>query len=354
MIIEILNKAVFNKASDILIAVGSPPIARINGALLALSKEPLDSSTTEKYAKEITTNDEYKKFVQEKELDISFSTSQAGRFRVNLFYTQGNVSMVLRSVNSVIPTIEELHLPQVTYELSDKKRGMILVTGPTGSGKSTTLAAIINNINNHRNEHIITIEDPTEYVHKSKKSIISQREVGKDTLSFERALRAALREDPDVILVGEMRDLETISIATTAAETGHLLFSTLHTIGAAKTIDRVIDVFPPHGQQQIRTQISEVLEAVISQQLIPTKDGNGRVAVFEIMIANSAIKNLIREGKTYQMHSIIQTSKSIGMQTMDDAIIEKYREGIISKENALRYAVDKKYMNELLEKQVIN
>ncbi|MFV0394405.1 MAG: type IV pilus twitching motility protein PilT, partial [Coprobacillaceae bacterium] len=237
-IIEILNKAVQNGASDILITTGSPPIARINGSLMAMSRDVLDGNDTEKYARDLTTNAEFKKFFEEKELDIAFQTMSAGRFRVNMFFQQGNPAIVMRSIKTEIPTFDEIKLPKICRELCNKKRGMILVTGPTGSGKSTTLAAMINEINMTRNEHIITIEDPTEYVHKHRKSIISQREVGKDTFSFDRALRAALREDPDIILVGEMRDLETISIASTAAETGHLLFSTLHTIGAAKTIDR--------------------------------------------------------------------------------------------------------------------
>ncbi len=343
-IIEILNKAVTHGASDILITTGSPPVARINGALVALDRTNLDGSDTEKYARDLTTSIEFKKFNEERELDIAFQTMSAGRFRVNMFFQQGNPSIVLRSINTKIPTMEEIKLPEICRELAHKKRGMILVTGPTGSGKSTTLAAMINEINTTRNEHIITIEDPTEYVHKHKKSIISQREVGKDTFSFERALRAALREDPDIILVGEMRDLETISIATTAAETGHLLFSTLHTIGAAKTIDRIIDVFPPHGQEQIRTQLAEVIQAVISQQLIPTADGKGRIAVHEIMIATPAIKNLIREGKTYQMHSIIQTNRNNGMNTMDDSILEAFRAGKILKDDAIKFAVDVDYV----------
>ncbi len=349
-IIEILNKAVQNGASDILITTGSPPVARINGSLMAMSRDVLDGGDTEKYARDLTTSTEFKKFNDERELDIAFQTLSAGRFRVNMFFQQGNPAIVLRSIKTEIPTIEQIKLPEICRALAHKKRGMILVTGPTGSGKSTTLAAIINEINTTRNEHIITIEDPTEYVHKHRKSIISQREVGKDTFSFDRALRAALREDPDVILVGEMRDLETISIASTAAETGHLLFSTLHTIGAAKTIDRIIDVFPPHGQEQIRTQLSEVLQAVISQQLIPTADGKGRIAVHEIMIATPAIRNLIREGKTYQMHSIIQTSRNSGMQTMDDSIIKAYTDGKITKDDAIKFAVDPEYVTEQVNK----
>ncbi len=244
------------------------------------------------------------------------------------------------AISASVPSIEDLKMPEAISRLTDKRRGLILVTGPTGSGKSTTLAALIDKINKTKNEHIITIEDPIEFVHKSNKSLINQREVGDDTFSFEKALRASLREDPDVILVGEMRDLETIATAITAAETGHLVLSTLHTIGAAKTIDRIIDVFPPHQQQQIKVQLGSVLEAVVSQQLIPNKNGDGRVAVHEVMVATNAIKNLVREGKTHQIQTIIQTSKELGMVTMDASIVEACKTNKISKDEALKFCVD--------------
>lgn len=349
---EILSKAVEKGASDIILTTGTPPIVRINGELRAISTKILDGTDTEKYAREITTNQELKTFYDEKELDISYQTLSAGRFRVNLFFQQGSPAIVMRLIKNNIPTIKELNLPDIILKLCDKKRGMILVTGPTGSGKSTTLSAMINQINSTRNEHIITIEDPIEYIYNHRKSIISQREVGRDTHSFERALRASLREDPDIILLGEMRDLETISTATTAAETGHLLLSTLHTIGAVKTIDRIIDVFPPNSKHQIRTQLAEVLEAVISQQLIPTKDGNGRIAVSEIMVATSAVKSLIREGKTHQIQNIIQTSRKNGMITMDESIINAFKDGLISKETAIKYAVDNEYVMGRLKKDL--
>lgn len=348
----ILTKAYENGASDIILTTGTPPIVRINGKLNAVSTKILDGTDTEKYAREITTNQELKTFYDEKELDISYQTLATGRFRVNLFFQQGSPAIVMRSIKDDIPTIKELNLPDILIQLCSKKRGMILVTGPTGSGKSTTLAAMINEINSTRNEHIITIEDPIEYIYKHKKSIISQREVGKDTKSFERALRSSLREDPDIILLGEMRDLETISTATTAAETGHLLLSTLHTIGAVKTVDRVVDVFPPNSKHQIRTQLAEVLEAVISQQLIPTKDGKGRIAVNEIMMATSGVKSLIREGKTHQIQNIIQTSKKQGMITMDESIIDAFKNGFISKKSAIEYAVDSNYVKDRLEKDL--
>ena len=256
--------------------------------------------------------------------------------------------MALRVVASEIPEPDKLGIPKAVIDLYSKTRGLILVTGPTGSGKSTTLASLINIINREREAHILTLEDPIEYLHKHRKSIVNQREIGSDTKSYANALRAALRQDPDVILVGEMRDLETISIAITAAETGHLVLSTLHTIGAAKTIDRIIDVFPPYQQQQIRVQMSSVLQAVISQQLIKRKNLEGRVAAIEVMLATPAISNLIREGKTHQINSIIQTGAKYGMQTMDNAILQLYREGKISRESAIIYAVDTEYVNKML------
>ena len=248
--------------------------------------------------------------------------------------------MALRAVNTVVPSPDQLGLPSAFVDLYTRKRGLILVTGPTGSGKSTSLASIINQVNEHRDAHIITLEDPIEYLHLHKMSMVNQREIGFDSMSYANALRAALREDPDVILVGEMRDFETISVAVTAAETGHLVLSTLHTIGAASTVDRIIDVFPPHQQQQIRVQLANVLEAVVSQQLIPTADGKGRVAAFEVMHANHAVRNLIREGKSHQLASVMQTNRKLGMITMDEAIQALYFDGKIDREQAINFAQD--------------
>ena len=275
------------------------------------------------------------------EADFSYAIRGQGRFRVNVFKQRGSLAFVIRLINTEIPNPEDLGLTSSVIELTKKKRGLVLVTGPTGSGKSTSLAALINRINENYSHHIITLEDPIEYLHVHKKSIVNQREIGMDTDNYANALRAALREDPDVILVGEMRDLDTIATAVTAAETGHLVFSTLHTIGAAATIDRIIDVFPPHQQPQIRLQLATLLESVISQQLLKTADGKGRVAAFEILHANSAIRALIREGKSHQIPSMIQTSRKIGMITMDDSIYELYQQGRVTKEEAITYAQDK-------------
>ena len=280
------------------------------------------------------------KFEEHGEYDMSFSIPDLGRYRVNAYRQRGSVAMAFRLVGTKIPAPEELGVPESVVDLYQRKRGLILVTGPTGSGKSTTLAAIIDKINNNRDSHVITLEDPIEYLHQHKMAMVNQREIGLDSENYANALRAALREDPDVILVGEMRDFETISVAITAAETGHLVLSTLHTIGAASTVDRVIDVFPPHQQQQIRVQFANVLEAVISQQLIPTADGRGRVAAFEVLHANHAVRNLIREGKSHQLASVMQTNRKLGMITMDDAIIQLYYEGKIEREMAVQFAQD--------------
>jgi twitching motility protein PilT len=274
------------------------------------------------------------------EADFALSVPALARFRINIFHQRASCGLVARKLNSKIPDPRELGVPDAVVQMCNKRRGLVLVTGATGSGKSTTLASMINIINNREAAHIITLEDPIEYLHSHNKSIVNQREIGTDTMSFAAALRAALREDPDVILVGEMRDLETISAAVTAAETGHLVFSTLHTIGAANTIDRIIDVFPPHQQQQIRTQLAEVVECVVSQQLLPRFGTTGRVAAMEVMLANSAIKNHIREGKTFQIASTIQTSRKIGMLLMDDAIYELYQRGDIDGDTALAFAQD--------------
>lgn len=337
---ELLTIAKERGASDLHVTVGIPPKIRINGELTDLEYDKFMPADTLALITPILT-EHFKEILEEKgEVDFSYSIPKLGRYRVNIFKQRGSYALVIRLVGTTIPTPDMLGIPESVVSLTKKKRGLVLVTGPTGSGKSTTLASLIDQINANYNTHVITLEDPIEYLHNHKKAVVNQREIGLDTHSYANALRAALREDPDVILVGEMRDLDTISIAITAAETGHLVFSTLHTIGAAATIDRVIDVFPPHQQQQIRIQLASVLESVISQQLIPTSDGKGRVAAYEVMHANSAIKNLIREAKTHQITSIIQTNKKFGMQTMDDAIFELYLKRKIDGEKAINFAQD--------------
>lgn len=337
---ELLCVAKEKKASDVHITVGVPPKMRVNGILVDMDFPKLMPEDTNEMINKILNARLREILVEKGEIDFSLSVNQVGRFRVNVFRQRGTLAAAFRLVSTRIPTPDELGIPESVVNLYKRKRGLVVVTGPTGSGKSTTLASVINKINENMESHIITLEDPIEYLHQHKKSMVNQREVGLDTNSYANALRAALREDPDVILVGEMRDLETISIAITAAETGHLVFSTLHTIGAASTIDRIIDVFPPHQQQQIRIQLSMVLECVISQQLIPTADRRGRVAAFEVMHGTVAIKNLIREAKTFQIASIIQTGKAIGMKTMDDAIYDLYINGKIDSEQAIMFAQD--------------
>ncbi len=339
-ILNLLKTTIDLKASDLHITVAVPPTIRVDGKLEKIGDQLITPEISDKLVKEVLTEDELDKLDINGELDLSYSSPGLGRFRVNAFKQKGSYSMAIRVVALKIPTIEELSLPLVTKELARRQRGLILVTGPTGSGKSTTLASMIDLINNERNCHILTLEDPIEYLYKHKKSIVNQREIEKDSLSFSNALRSALRQDPDVILVGEMRDLETISTAIGAAETGHLVLSTLHTLGAAKTIDRIIDVFPPHQQQQIKVQLSSVLEGVISQQLIPKADGSGRIGAYEVMVTTQAIRNLIREGKSHQIQTSIQTGVKFGMQTMDQSITELYKKGLISKELAITNAVD--------------
>lgn len=329
---KLVQSGIEKKASDIHITVGLPIIFRINGELVKFGDVNLTPQDTEKIAKMMLNEKQFNELEQKGEIDISYSSPGVGRFRVNIYRQRGSYGIAIRIIPLKIPTLEELGLPAIVQDLARLPRGLILVTGPTGSGKSTTLACMIDQINREKKYHIITLEDPIEYLHKHNKSIINQREMGNDSLSFANALRAALRQDPDVILVGEMRDLETISIALTAAETGHLVLSTLHTLGAAKTIDRIIDIFPPNQQQQIRIQLSTVVEAIISQQLLPTIDGNSRTAAFEVMIATSAISNLIREEKTHQIDTAIQTGSKVGMQTMDNSLLSLYRRGLISQE----------------------
>lgn len=340
-IYDLLQKTIELDASDLHITVGFPPVMRKNGKLSKYGEDILLPDDNLNLVKQIIDDEKFQKLEEKGELDTSVSYHKLGRFRVNIFKQRGTYCMAIRSVALEIPSMEKLGLPPIMKELCKKQRGLVLVTGPTGSGKSTTLASMIDYINKNRSTHILTLEDPIEYLHKHNKSIVNQREIGTDSKSFANALRSSLRQDPDVILVGEMRDLETISIALTAAETGHLVFSTLHTIGAAKTIDRIIDVFPSHQQPQILVQLAAVLEGVISQQLIAKDDGSGRVAALEVMVVNTAIRNLIREGKTHQIQTSIQTGMKFGMQTMDSDLINLYLKGIISKESLLTYAVDK-------------
>lgn len=340
-ITELLKMARQLGASDVHVSVGIPPRCRVNGELITLDAERIMPADAKTLVEEMIPGRQVERFNKDGEVDFSYAVRDVGRFRVNVFKQRGTMSFVIRLVNTEIPSPEKLGLTDEVIDLTLKKRGLILVTGPTGSGKSTTLASLINIINKSYKKHIITLEDPIEYLHSHSASIVNQREIGIDTLSYAAALRAALREDPDVILVGEMRDLDTIATAVTAAETGHLVLSTLHTIGAVATIDRIIDVFPMEQQGQIRLQLATLLEAIISQQLLPTADKNGRVAAFEIMFANSAIRNLIREGKSHQITSIIQTSKQSGMITMDDALLELYQKRKITKEDALMFAQDK-------------
>jgi twitching motility protein PilT len=337
---QLLYQAVQSNASDLHITVGVPPILRVNGKLVRTEHTLLAVQDTEKLFLAITTPDQQAHFKNHGEIDFSFAIAGLSRFRVNAFRQRGSIAMVIRVVNENVPTLEELGHPAVLKNLACQPRGLVLVTGPTGSGKSTTLAAMINLINKESSCHILTLEDPIEYLHKHDKSIVNQREMHSDTESFTIGLRAALREDPDVILVGEMRDPETIATAITAAETGHLVFATLHTGSAAQTIDRIIDAFPSHQQQQIRIQLSVTLQGIIAQQLLPRIDQTGRVAALEILIATPAIRNIIREGKTHQLTSVIQTGAKFGMQPMDIALRDLYRRGVVSYDEAMMRAID--------------
>ncbi|MDD3242720.1 MAG: type IV pilus twitching motility protein PilT [Eubacteriales bacterium] len=330
-------------ASDIHLTVGIPPVLRVGGRLERVGTVAAQPAETLAVARELMSQEQFARFEQQGELDLAVSIPGLSRYRMNAFKQRGAVALALRRVSTRIKSLQELNMPPQVAELANLSRGLVLVTGPTGSGKSTTLAALIDFINKNRSAHIITLEDPIEYLHRHDRCIVNQREIGMDSGSFASALRAALREDPDIILVGEMRDLETISIALTAAETGHLVFSTLHTVGAAKTIDRVIDVFPPAQQQQIRTQLSMTLQAVVSQQLIPTVDGRRQVAV-EIMAVNDAIRNLIRENKTPQINNAIATGAAQGMIPMDRSILELYRRRMITLDDAVLYSTDAQYV----------
>lgn len=347
-IFDLLKIAVELGASDIHITVDSAPIARIKGKFIKLTEKILTKYDTEEMVKEIAGDKNFKRIQQHGECDFSVAIESGERFRVNAYKQKGNYAIAIRTITSQIPSFETLGLPDILKTFTEKHKGLVLVTGPTGSGKSTTLASLIDIINENQQRHIITLEDPIEYVHHHKKSLINQREIGQDTESFNSALRAILRQDPDVILVGEMRDSETISIALTAAETGHLVFSTLHTVGAAKTIDRIVDMFPSEQQQQIRTQLSTVCKGVVSQQLLQTIDGRKRVVALEVMVSTPAISNLIRENKTYQIPNMIQTGSKYGMQSMDQELVNLYRKGLITRESVLSRCTDYEYTSRLV------
>ncbi len=333
---KLLGLMVERGASDLHLRVPSPPVLRVDGVLMPLDELPSVTPQDMKEAFEhITTESQREAFYRELDLDLAYSVPGLARFRVSVFLQRGTISLAFRQVSLQVPSIEELGLPQVCKTLVLKPKGLVLVTGPTGSGKSTTLAAMINHLNEHERRNVITIEDPIEFLYRNEKCLIAQRDLGDDTRSFATALKHTLRQDPDVILLGEMRDLDTIATAITAAETGHLVLSTLHTVSAPQTIDRIVDVFPADQQEQIRLQLSLVLEGVLAQVLLPRAGGRGRVAAFEVMIATDAIRNLIREGKTDQIPTYLQTGRQYGMQTMDQALQDLVRSGAITAEEAL-------------------
>jgi len=340
-ITELLAFAVKNKASDLHLSAGLPPMIRVHGDIRRINLPPMEHEDVHSMVYDIMADAQRKAYEENLECDFSFAVPNLARFRVNAYNQQRGAAAAFRTIPSKVLSLEELHAPKVFAELTTRPRGLILCTGPTGSGKSTTLAAMVNHVNENQYGHIITIEDPIEFLHESKKCLINQRELGPHTLSFPNALRSALREDPDYVLVGEMRDLETIRLALTAAETGHLVFATLHTSSAAKTIDRVIDVFPAAEKDMVRSMLSESLVAVISQTLLKTKDGEGRVAAHEIMIGTPAIRNLIRENKVAQMYSSIQTNLALGMQTLDQNLQELVRRNIVAASEARNRAVNK-------------
>lgn len=347
-IFDILINASDLGASDVHINSKCEPIARVNGKFIKISNELLSKSDTEKMANELIGIQKFNEIKELGEYDFSISIKNLYRFRVNMYKQQDSYAIAARVINSKIPDLETLGLPNVIKEFAKKENGLVLVTGPTGSGKSTTLASILDSINKNFQKHIITLEDPIEYIYNRKNSIISQREIGKDTKNFKSGLKSVLRQDPDVILIGEIRDEETLATALTAAETGHLVFSTLHTIGAAQTIDRIIDMFQANQQNQIRMQLSSVCEGIISQQLIPNINNEGMVAATEVMVSTSAIKNLIRDSKTHQISNIIQTGSKNGMQLMDQDLVNLFKRRKISKESVINRCIDLEYTKRLI------
>ncbi len=345
---DLLRESCERGSSDLHLSVGLPPVVRVDGSLVHLDYQPLSPTETQRLVYDILTNDQVQHFESVRELDFSYSVKGVGRFRVNVYKQRGSVGVAMRTIPDRIPSFEQLNLPAILRDLSRKTSGLILVTGPTGSGKSTTIACMIDTINSERPVHIVTMEDPIEYLHRHKRGMVNQRELNTDTNSFANALRAVLREDPDVILIGEMRDLETIQAALTLAETGHLVFGTLHTRNAPQTIDRVIDVFPPHQQEQIKVQLSNTLEAVVAQQLMP-RIGGGRLAAVEIMVATAAVRNLIREGKSHQLYSAIETGAQFGMLTMDKVLADMHRNGKITLEEAQSRSIDRDNFQRFLQ-----
>jgi len=344
----LLEEVIKQKASDLHLQVGILPMLRVDGALIpVVGTEALTEEAVEKLVFAILDDDQKQILLKDKEFDFSFAFGDLGRFRVNAFHERGNLAAALRLIPNEILTIEQLGLPPIVTKFAEYPRGLVLVTGPTGSGKSTSLAALVHKINTERATHIVTIEDPIEFTHKSIKSVLVQREVHYDTYSFSAALRSSLRQDPDVVLIGEMRDLETIAAAITIAETGHLVFATLHTNSAAQSIDRMVDVFPPHQQPQIRAQLSNILMAICSQRLIPTI-GGGRVAAAEILVATPAVRNIIREGKSHQLEAVIQTGAEFGMQSMDKTLVNLIHNGTISYDEARNFAVDLDELDRLM------
>jgi twitching motility protein PilT len=344
----LLEEVIKKKASDLHLQVGIPPMIRVDGSLLPVAgADPLTEEAVELLIFAILDEDQKQILLKDKEFDFSFAFGDLGRFRVNAFHERGNLAASLRLIPNEIKTVEQLGLPTVVAKFADYPRGLVLITGPTGSGKSTTQAAILHKINTERPAHIITIEDPIEFTHKSKRSAIVQREVHYDTYSFSAALRSALREDPDVVLIGEMRDLETISSAITIAETGHLVLATLHTNSAAQSVDRIIDVFPPHQQPQIRSQLSNILMAICSQRLIPAI-GGGRMVAAEVLIVTPAVRNIIREGKSHQLEAVIQTGAEYGMQSMDKTLVDLIHNGSVSYDDARSFAVDVEELDRLM------